>query len=287
MKNFLLATDLAIETDCAFDRAIKLATSLKAKLHILHVCPPYPHASNKTQKFSLKQATEDTIQKYLDDSIEAKNLQTSITIIESGEAFIEIINHAEKVKAELIIMGMHGKSKLRDMFIGTTIERVIRKGIKPVLMVKDKPLKDYRNIVVGTDFSAGSKHALHVALELAPKGIFHLLHCYDIPDTYIGDKIKQYAGDVVAKSQNDRMESFVNDNCNALKKFSIEPQNFRHKTVQGQVYTCLSQEVISTESELIAIGTHGRAGLMFYKLGGCAHAILANPPCDVLVAKEL
>lgn len=286
MKNILLATDLAIETDLAFERAIKLALVLTAKLHILHICPPYSHLSNKTQKISLKQIAENTIQNYLDESIETRELQTTITVIESGEAFIEIINHAEKVNAGLIVMGMHGKSKLRDMFIGTTIERVIRKGIKPVLMVKDKPLKDYKNILVGTDFSAGSKQALHVALELAPKGFFHLFHSYDIPDTYIGDKIKQYAEDVVAKSENDKLESFVHENSKTLKKFGIGPQNFRCWVAQGQVYTCLAQEATSTKSELIAIGTHGRAGLMFYKLGGTAHDILANPPCDVLVAKD-
>lgn len=287
MKNILLTTDLAIETDRAFERAIKLASTLKTKLHILHVCPPYSNSDNKSQKVTLKQTAKDTIQNYLDESIDAKNLKTTIAVIESGEAFIEIINHAEKVKAGLIIMGMHGKSKLRDMFIGTTIERVIRKGIKPVLMVKDKPLKDYKNILVGTDFSAGSKQALHVALELAPNGFFHLFHSYDIPDTYIGDKIMQYAGDVVAKSANDKLENFVRENSKTLKKFGIGSQNFRSWAAQGQVYKCLTDETRAVKSDLIAIGTHGRAGLMFYKLGGTAHDILANPPCDVLIAKEL
>jgi nucleotide-binding universal stress UspA family protein len=37
MKNILLVTDLAIQTNRAFERAIKLATTLAAKFHILHV----------------------------------------------------------------------------------------------------------------------------------------------------------------------------------------------------------------------------------------------------------
>lgn len=286
MKNILLATDLAIETDRAFERAIRLATAIPAKLHILHVCPPYSSANPKIQKIPLKQAAKETIQNYLDESSAAKNLQTTITVIESGDAFIEIINHAEKVKAGLIVMGIHSKSKLRDLFVGTTIERVIRKGIKPVLMVKNKPLGNYENILVGTDFSAGSKQALRVALELAPKGFFHLFHSYDIPDTYIGDKIAQYAGDVVAKSEKTKLENFVHENNKIMKKFGVGPQNFRYWTTPGSVHTSLTDEAISAKSDLIAIGTHGRAGLMFYKLGGTAHAILADPPCDVLVAKE-
>ena len=228
MKNILLATDLAAETDRTFERAIKLSSLLAAKLHILHVCP-----YKFSRMTSLQQDAADTIKKYLADYQEAKNLRHSITVVEGGEAFIEIINHAEKVKAGLIVMGMHGKAKLRDMFVGTTVERVIRKGIKPVLMVKDKPLGDYKNVLVGTDFSAGSRRAFHLALGLAPKSFFHLVHSYDIPDTYIGDKITQYAGDVVATSESDKLEKFVKENKAVLKKFGVESQNFHFRTARG------------------------------------------------------
>ena len=146
MKNILLATDLAPETNRAFERAVKLASTLAAKLHILHVCPLYSFSKNKKQTISLKQDAEDMIKNSLVAHKGVKKLQTSITVIEGGETFAEIINHAQKVKAGLIVMGMHGKVKLRDMFVGTTIERVIRKGIRPVLMVRDKVQNDYKNI---------------------------------------------------------------------------------------------------------------------------------------------
>ncbi len=163
MKNILLATDLAAETDRAFERAIQLASTSAAKLHILHVCPLYAF-NNKKQNISLKKETKDTIKKKLASNKEVKNLKPSITVIESAEPFLEIIDHAEKVTADLIVMGMHGKAKLIDMFVGTTIEKVIRKGIKPVLMVRDTPVDGYKNVLVGTDFSAGSKQAFHLAL---------------------------------------------------------------------------------------------------------------------------
>lgn len=62
MKNILLATDLAAETDRAFERAIQLASTSAAKLHILHVCPLYAF-NNKKQNISLKKETKDTIKK--------------------------------------------------------------------------------------------------------------------------------------------------------------------------------------------------------------------------------
>lgn len=123
-------------------------------------------------------------------------------------------------------MGMHGKAKLIDMFVGTTIEKVIRKGIKPVLMVKNKVIGNYTDVLVGTDFSAGSKQAFHVAIELFPKSNFHLIHSYSFPDTSIGDKIAQFAGGVIADMAKERLEDFVKENKKELKKHGIKPQKF-------------------------------------------------------------
>ncbi len=287
MKSILLATDLGAEADRALERAINLAVTLSAKLHILHVCPAYSFLSEKKPASLLKHDTEDTLKSYLAGHKGLKNLQPIISVIEGGEIFVEIIQYAETVKAGLIVMGMHRKAKLRDMFVGTTVERVIRKGIKPVLMVKDKPLESYRNVLVGTDFSAGSKQALNVAFELAPKSFFHLVHSYDIPDTYIGVKIIQYAGDVVEKAETDNLEMFVKENSKVMKKFGVEPKNFYHRVTQGAAFSCLMNEAVAVKSDLLAIGTHSRAILMPYKLGGTAHDILNNPPCDILIARGL
>jgi nucleotide-binding universal stress UspA family protein len=285
MKSILLATDLAAETNRAFDRSIKLASTLAAKLHILHVCPLYSFSKNKKQTISLKQDVEEMIKNSLNAHTEVNKLQTSITVIEGGETFAEIINHAEKVKAGLIIMGMHGKGKLLDMFVGTTIERVIRKGIKPVLMVRDKALNDYKNILIGMDFSAGSKQAFTLAVELAPKSIFHLVHCYDFP--FIGDHMAHYAEDALATIAIENLEKYVKKNKKVLKKYKVAAQNFHFGTVKGEAYSCLVSEAAKVQSDLIAIGTHSHVSLMPYKLGGTARDILVTPPCDVLVAKGL
>lgn len=287
MKNILLVTDLAIQTNRAFERAIKLANTLAAKFHILHVCPLYSLPSNKKQKVSLKRDAENMIKNSLAAHKGVKGLKTSITVIEGGETFAEIINHAEKVKAGLIVMGMHGKVKMLDMFVGTTIERVIRKGIKPVLMVKDTPVDGYKNVLVGTDFSAGSKQAFHIALELAPKSTFHLVHCYGFPNIYMGDHMAQHAEDVIANLAGDRLERFVKQNKRMLKKYNVTPEKFNFSKVKGDTSSSLISVASKVKSDLITIGTYSNVSLMPYKLGGTARDILASPPCDVLVAKGL
>lgn len=284
MKNILLATDLAAETARAFERAIQLASKSAAKLHILHVCPLYSH-KNKERTISLKTDTKNTIKKILASNKEVKDLKSAITVIESREPFVEIINHAEKVSADLIVMGMHGKAKLIDMFVGTTIERVIRKGIRPVLMVKNKVLGNYTDIMVGTDFSAGSKQAFHVAIELFPKSNFHLVHSYSFPDTAIGDKIAQFSGQLIADLAKEKLENFVKENKKELKKHGIKPQNFHFQAVEEPPYSTLISTASKIKPDLIAIGTSSHPSFIPSKIGGTAKAILTNPPCDVLIAR--
>ncbi len=284
MKNLLLATDLAAESDRAFEQAISLAAMLKSRLHIVHVCPPYPAGQTA---LDLKKSAEDAIRGYLESFSAASSLKVVITVLAAREIYAEIIEQAERTNVGLIVMGMHGKARLLDMFVGTTIERVIRKGIKPVLMVKEKPLGGYENVLVGTDFTGGSKQALQLGAELAPQSHIHLRHYYDIPDTYIGDKISQFAGDVIARQAHQRLVKFAKENSVVLKKFGVDPQRFECRSGQGAAYPTLVEEAVALKADLIAIGTHSHPSLLPNKIGGTARQILTNPPCDVLVAKGL
>ena len=283
MKNILLATDLTTETNRAFGRAVKLAITLSAKLHIIHVCPVYAFSAKKKTPISLKQDAEDTIKTALADAKGIKKSQTTVTVLEGGETFTQIIDHAKKVKAGLIVMGIHGKAKLLDMFVGTTIERVIRKGITPVLMVRDKPQKDYGKVLVGADFADGSIQAFHIALQLAAKGEFHLLHSY----MYLGGHMARYMEDVLADLANDKMEKFIEQNKALLKKYKITPENLHSETVSGGPYACLFGAAAKIKPDLIAIGTNSHVSLMPNTLGGTAREILSDPPCDVLIGKGL
>ena len=285
MKNILLATDLSPDSIRAFERAIKLASTLASKLHILHVCPLYSFSGKKKQRISLKQDAEDMINDFLGTLKGIKSIKTSITVREGGETFAEIIKRAEKVKAGLIVMGMHGKANVLDMFVGTTIERVIRKGMRPVLMVRDKPLNDYRNVLVGTDFSYGSKQVLQVALAVAPESVFHLVHSYLVFHDYGGEGMIVYTKEYSERYVADRMEDFVKENKKMLKKYRVKPQDFHAKNVIGEPSVTLIREAEEVKPDLIAIGTHSSTSLMPYKLGGTAKDILTNPPCDVLIVK--
>lgn len=286
MKKILLATDLEASSDRAMERALKTAQQQDAELHILHVIPKY---KNKPLPKMFKQQAEELIKAVLADEFPTyKNLKIKIEVIISSEPYAEILQYADKIKAELIIMGIHSKVKFRDLFVGTTIERVIRLGRKPVLMVKNKAIVPYDNIVSGIDLAPASRNALRIAMDLYPKATFDLVHTYPVPHT--GALAYQYAVEVFdsyKESHQKEMaafkhteESYFSKNHNDAKK------QLNVHIDEGSPLKEILKIAKQKSADLLTIGAHGKSMMTPSKLGGVAEDILANPPCDVLIVKE-
>ncbi len=289
MKNILLATDLTPNADRALARAIKLASEASAQLHVIHVVPPYPFKKTKQLTQSLKEELEDIINKHVKAHRGASNLKPNIMVVQAVDNYLEILKHAHKIKADLVVMGMHGKSKFRDLFVGTTIERVIRKGLKPVLMVKNIPADSYQDVLCGTDFSPGSRAALRVATDIAPNADFHLIHSYEVP--YYAEATYEYVVSkalVEEKHQKD-MDNFLKQEIAYFKKQHPNARaQISGKLVPGVAHKVLVKKSKSLKADLLTIGAHGQVGFVLpsSKLGGSAQEILINPPCDVLVVNN-
>jgi len=61
---------------------------------------------------------------------------TARFIVKNGVPFLEILRTAQEEKASLIVIGSHGKSNLEEMLLGSVSEKVIRKAVRPVLVIK-------------------------------------------------------------------------------------------------------------------------------------------------------
>jgi len=71
--------------------------------------------------------------------IEKKLMQSGLTVkirIETGVPLKEILKVEEEEKVSAIVIGSHGKTNIREMFLGSVSEKVIRQSKKPVLVIK-------------------------------------------------------------------------------------------------------------------------------------------------------
>src|SRR5690606_34398455 len=84
-------------------------------------------------------------------------------------------------RCDLIVTGIARDETLGRMFLGNTVNRLVRAGATPVLVVRDRPLHPYARVVIATDFSEAALQATLAAAAFFPEAALTLFHGYDIP----------------------------------------------------------------------------------------------------------
>src|SRR5690606_31095460 len=102
-------------------------------------------------------------------------------IVEEGEPTDVILRAARTHDCELIVTGLARDETLGRFWVGGTVERLLRRSDVPLLVVRGRARSHYERIVVGTDFSDCSRHALQTALQFFPEQRLTVFHAYDTP----------------------------------------------------------------------------------------------------------
>jgi universal stress protein E len=128
LKSLLVASDLSKRSAVAVERAVQLSGLAQAQLTVLHVVED--DLLGHVMRDEIK-----TVERSLGDQVAQLAQQIDCRIkVAAGHAFHVIGEEARSVEADLLIMGAHRRQFLRDIFTGTTIERVTRSAGCPVLM---------------------------------------------------------------------------------------------------------------------------------------------------------
>lgn len=142
-KRILCAVDFSPESVAAFHQAIDLARSNSAKLFLLHAVEIQPIISQWLEPDNLGEATLD-LEKHAKESMESllNSLpdldQLSIhTEIDSGRAYMEILENARVWDADLVVIGARGTGSFEDVIVGSTTERVMKDAECSVLIVRE------------------------------------------------------------------------------------------------------------------------------------------------------
>ena len=130
-RTVLVPTDFSTGAEHALGRALKLPLAPGASLHVIHVLPvDLPARDRSAAEADARASLEQALSRARDVAKAASAINATFEVL-GGQAFIEIIRCARRIDAELVVLGRHGRRPIRDMFIGTTADRVIRKGDVP------------------------------------------------------------------------------------------------------------------------------------------------------------
>jgi universal stress protein E len=276
LSRILVATDLSARSDRAVERAVMLAKQTHTALTILHVVDA--DLPNKIAD-RLHDDARSLIADHLATLPSADAVSPEIRVV-FGKDHKDIVEIANKSAADLIVLGIH-RNESGELFGGTTAERVIRTGTRPVLMVKVRAQAFYRRVIVGVDFSDCSRRAIEFAARLIPDGEFHLVHAFDVPFKAFltsDDTQREFS-----KSHQEQMDQFVGEEFSALRTaLSATPARLCQVVRQGEVRQVVQEQIDRLRPDLLVLGTHGRSGIAHAVYGSVAEDFLSHPPCDVL-----
>ena len=276
----LLATDLSERSDRAFDRALMLARDNRAKLIVLNVVD---EALPKEIRERLSQQAHDSTQEQLSASKIPGQADVQIRIVR-GRDYKTIIDQARDGDVHLVVLGTHRADALIDSFVGATMDRVLRYGDRPVLVVKSKPRRLYRNILVGTDLSDASRQALEFAIRLFPQAKFTLLHSYFKPVAKSLRQSREFEK-ILEKLRADLAQMAASVSEKMSKEIETGDISVSSVIEEDLALLAIARQVENNKHDLVVVGTHGQSGWKVALLGSVTQAVLAHAPCDVLAVR--
>ena len=281
LKVVLAATDFSARSDRAVRRAAALARQSGARLVIAHVV-------DDDQPEHIVAVEVELAVSALADAIREHTYLAGLEctpLVLLGTPFDAIVRAAHQHGADLCVVGSHRRAFLRDIFAGTTAERVIRNSTVPVLMANLDPALPYAKSLAPVDLTDCSAQALETArrLGLLQRTKLIVMHVYDAAAA----GMLNYAG-VDKTSLDDYLVDTRTDAVRDLVRF-LEPlqlDDVDYSTVVKEgagPATDIIEAATELRPDLVVIGTHARRGAVRLLLSSVTEEVLRRLQRDILV----
>lgn len=289
IKFVLSATDFSYDARHALQRAVVLAATLEARLEVLHVLSAGPLEAVR-RGFALPPGTEAKLVEDAQRMLEAHAAEAAAPMgiepairIAVGDVQTEILSASEQ--ADILTLGAHGSSRLREALLGTTATRLLGKCRRPILVVKRPPAGAYRRVLIPIDFSAASAGIVRLATTVAPQAEFAVVHAFDVPyqDKLWLAGVSQERIDAhrarIRQEAQERIAALIRDSGG-------EPHRFRSMVQQDDPAPLIVSKETELDADLIVMGKRDRTRTGELLLGSAARWVLSAAKCDVLLSHD-
>jgi nucleotide-binding universal stress UspA family protein len=291
----LAATDLSAPSRHAAQRAAMLARQSAGKLALLHVLEknalielrrlfaPNAEALEQRMHAQAKQALAELAVELGRVQPDAQALRMDCHLVE-GTVLTSIAEQAEALGCNLVVVGAHGAGFMRHWLLGATAERLLRKTLQPVLVVKQAPQLGYRKVLVPVDFSHWSLRAIALARSIAPQAPLVLLHACEIP---FEGKMR-FAG-IEEETIQQHRQTIQREALARLDELALDAGLTAAQWQALVAFANPPDYVLEQEEEqgadLIVLGKHGTGMTEELLLGSVTKHVLGQARADVLVVR--
>ncbi|MGV8814819.1 MAG: universal stress protein [Gelidibacter sp.] len=265
MNTILVPTDFSETANYALEVAVQLVKKYNSKLIVLHMLEIPLHILPEVDLSYDVQLVQPDHQSDLPPALFYMKLAQKRfaeiaelpflkgmdyeEAIQNHMDFNDIITSAHKYNADLIVMGSHGTSTFKEMFVGSNTEKVVRTSDIPVLIIKSKNENfNVKNFVFAINWEENNTHAIIEANKLSKTLDTKLTLLYiNTPGHYL-----------TTKEINDEFKSLFKDSD--IKSNDVITAVYSDKTIEKAILNFCEENHV----DLIGLATHGRRGLSHF-----------------------
>ena len=280
MKKILVPTDFSEHAEYALKVAAQIARKNDGEIYLLHLLELPSHIADDgigeskavggsagvpEVMFFMKKVRER-----FEEIVNSPYLE-GIKIVEAiqfEKAFDGIMKHSKDHGIDLIVMGSHGASGFKEMFIGSNTEKVVRTSNVPVLVIKkDEEEFTPQKFVFASDFSNEIKEPFAKVVEFANTFDMELDLVYintpnDFKSTHAAEKLMQ---EFAAGFNINNLDTYIYNDVN-VEKGILHFAN-------------------SINADMIGMCTHGRQGLAHFFNGSISEDLVNHAVRPVVTFK--
>ncbi len=280
MNTILVPTDFSSQANNALDLAVQIARKSGAKIMVINVIEGLRDFSFNTmgeaesdmgeEVFIVKKLIEQVKLRLSEVVNEEKYADVSIeSAVEMGNAFESISKIIADHEADLLVMGTKGMSGLEEVLIGSNTEKVVRYAKCPVITVKDRvTLEEIKNIVFASNLQ-DEQTDLVKRLKVIQEITGATLHLVKV-----------------------NTPNHFSTQRQMMKEFSAFIDKHKLTNASTSIYNEATEEdgILYFAEDLgacmIAMGTHGRTGILHLLSGSIAEDLVNHAQVPVWTLSE-
>lgn len=294
-KQIICPVDFSESSVRAIAYAAALARWYDAQLSVLHVVPTFESMQVRGDLVEpVRVVTPMPREQVLEEMGRSLNLAAlsprATPIAEAGDPQATIVDQALAKKADLIVMGTHGRRGVKRLLLGSVTEAVLREAPCPVLTVPPHAPAavseevTFKRILCPIDFSPSALQALGFALDLARQAdgrvtLFRVVEwlAEEEPRASTHFNVPEYRRYMVDDAQ-ERLRNLVAEESRTWVDIA-------DVVVFGRAYREILRAAETKPADLIVMGAQGRGGIGLALFGSTTQQVVRGATCPVLTVR--
>jgi nucleotide-binding universal stress UspA family protein len=289
IKLILCPIDFSEFSVTAYQHALSVAEHYRAKLVAQHIVELWRHPAadfvasaglyeeySQALRESGKEQLQEFVKKHTNDEIQPE------LVVQTGVAADSILSFAQLQKADVIVMGTHGRRGFDRLMLGSVTDRVMRTAPCPVLVASKPPqgsvavgkerghVHHLSRILFCADFSENSEGALKYAISATAE--------YDAELTLL-----HVVEGVPSQAETEEAMAAAAERLDKLIPLEGR-KTLKIKTAVriGKPYAQIIQLALETQIDLVTMGVRGRGALDVAVFGSTTYRVMQLGSCPVL-----